>query len=167
MKTTTYICNSCKGEFKVAKAMYERYDTYAPSYYKLIPVCPFCGSDGFEQKVEKIPTKSELKQYIHLKREIEKDKKKLATLKGKEGYTELYELIENNKLRCIALLLKLQDLIYSIDDSLLRQIFELRYVEGKSWTAIEVALGSYTSADCLRMLHDRYLEKRKQEDDDM
>ena len=167
MKTTNFVCNTCRNEFSVAGVVYERQDTLSPAAYKLIPVCPFCGGEGFEESKTAV-TKQELRQYICLKKEVERIEKALLKMDKKDKrYVLLYEKAENHKLRCVALLLKLQDFIYSIDDSLLRQIFELRYVEGKSWTAIEVALGSYTSADCLRMIHDRYLEKRKQENDDM
>lgn len=53
---------------------------------------------------------------------------------------------------------RLEDYIFSIEDSELRQIFILRYMGQKlSWTEISRKFGSGNSADALRMRHDRFL----------
>lgn len=160
MKTTKYICKNCRKEFENPNTAHISYQMGAPTVYDEIAVCPHCNCSGFEQ-IEKKPDKSELKQYIHLKKEIDSELLRLSTMKeNQKGYTELYEMIENNKLRCMALLIRLQGFIYSIDDSLMRQIFELRYVEGLSWSAVAYKLGAYYTEDYVRIMHDRYLKRK-------
>ena len=116
-----------------------------------------CG--GFEEKRSVIPCKTELRQYLYLKKEYERDVEKLVRLTeaGKEC-DDLYELVENNRLRVMAALIRIQSFVYSIDDSLLRQIFEYRYIEGKKWAAVAASLGGYLTEDYVRILHDRYLK---------
>ena len=43
-----YICNSCKGEFEVAKTVIETHGLDTPPYEK-IAVCPYCGTTDFEE----------------------------------------------------------------------------------------------------------------------
>lgn len=161
MKTTEFVCKNCREVFQTPAAASLCFEIEKPTAYKQIPVCPLCHSTAFEQKEPPV-TKEELSQYRHLKRELEQEKQKLARKSEQDPeYAEYYELVENNKMRCMALLIKLQSFIYSIDDSFLRQIFELRYVQGKSWQGISAELGGYNSPDYLRILHDRYLQKLK------
>ncbi len=158
MKTTKFICKTCKKEFYQAVEGYNSYGTSSPEAYKKAPICPFCGSESMEEK-EPV-TKEQLKQYRHLKAEIEREEKKLRGLNAYGNlYKEAYEMIENNKLRCLALYMKLQGFIYSIDDSFIRQVFELRYIEGLSWPEISVRTGNYLTDDALRIMHNRYIEK--------
>lgn len=100
--------------------------------------------------------KKELRQYILLKREIEKTELRL----GEEDNSDMREMLENNKLRCTALLMKTQQFIFSIEDSGMRQIFEARYIKGLDWAGVAVYMGGYYSKDYLRITHDRYLQKR-------
>ena len=151
MKTTMYICTHCNTEFPFPVPVFDA--------GRCTEGCPKCGYDGYEEIARPKMTKAELKQYIMLKRETERCETKLGAIRerGCRG-DELYELVSNNRLRCMALLLKLQTFIYSIDDSLTRQIFELRYVKGMRWQGVAQALGGYYTADCVRIIHDRYLK---------
>jgi len=64
------------------------------------------------------------------------------------------------KLRSAAMteLTALQSFIGEIDDSQVRLIFTLRYVDGHSWHQVAWRLGGNTS-DSVRMAHNRYLAR--------
>ncbi len=159
MKETEYICTHCGKRFKEPAEIYNRFFLSPPEQYKITYGCPMCGYDGIEPVRSLNTTKKELKQYIMLRRETERESQKLAALKaGKEESAQLSELIENNRLRCMALLLKTQQFIYDIDDSLTRQIFELRYIKGLKWAGVASELGGYYTEDYVRITHDRYLK---------
>ena len=129
-----------------------------PKRYRDYDGCPKCGG-GYYERATKTMTKEELKQYLSLKRENSKLEDRLLTLKNQDKITELTEIYENNKIRCMTLMLRTEQFIASIDDSLTRQIFDARYIKGLSWAGVATHLGGYASEDTLRMRHDRYLEK--------
>lgn len=54
---------------------------------------------------------------------------------------------------------KLIDYITDIPDGQTRQIFELRYEDGESWTSIALIIGGKNTPEGLRKKHDRYLRK--------
>ena len=161
MKTTEYICTHCRKRFKNPTVIYNRHVTAAPEKYQKSYGCPICGYEGIEEIRSLRATKNELRRYLLLCREVEKESTRLTAMKARgEDTSELYELIENNKLRCTALMLKTQQFIYSIDDSLMRQIFELRYLKGMKWSGVAAGLGGFYSQDYVRITHDRYLKAR-------
>jgi len=49
--------------------------------------------------------------------------------------------------------------IDNIDDSLVRQIITLRYVNGLTWQQVAASIGGDNTADSVRMMHDRFLKK--------
>ena len=160
MKTTKFICKACGHRFSEPKTAYDRHSLSEPTAYESILSCPACGSCGFEEERSVKEKKAELKQYFYLNRELQRETLKLAVMKKTDsGYNELYELVENNRLRCLALLIKTQKFIYSIDDSRTRQIFELRYIKGLTWTQTAQQMGGYVKSDTIRMIHDRYFKK--------
>ncbi len=159
MKTTEYICTHCQKRFKNPIVIHNRHATAAPEKFQRTYGCPSCGYDGIEEIRSLRATKKELRSYLLLCREIEKESVRLTAMKARgEDTSELYEMIENNKLRCTALLLKTQQFIYSIDDSLIRQIFELRYLKGLKWSGVAAGLGGFYTEDYVRITHDRYLK---------
>lgn len=153
MKTTKFICGECNCRFEVPTEVYDSYGTSEPEKFDKRLGCPFCKSDRIEK--QQALSKDELSQYIYLKRETERMSERLLSNKDN---VELYELVQNNKLRCMALMLKTQSYIYSIDDSLTRQIFELRYIKGLKWAGVAAELGGYLSEDYVRIVHDRFLK---------
>ena len=154
MKTTEYVCKSCGREFGVARTVYDG--------DRRLQGCPGCNHCGAEIKVEANMNKETLGQYIFLKRELQSEEERLSKLRARgEECVELYELIENNRLRVMAKLLKVQTFIYSIDDSFIRQVFVQRYINGLTWAGIATALGGYYSADYVRIAHDRFLKEKK------
>lgn len=161
MKTTEFVCNACKSVFCLPITIYDSKGTSEPKMYEKSTGCPSCRFDGYDKKELISLNKKELSQYIQLTREIERENNKLISMKESgKNTSELYELIENNKLRQMTLLIKTQQFIYSIDDSLTRQIFELRYIKGLKWAAVATETGGYYSADYVRIIHDRYLKSR-------
>ena len=53
---------------------------------------------------------------------------------------------------------RLQEFIAQIDDSQIRLIFTLRYMDGLSWHQVAWRIGGNTS-DSVRMIHNRYLAR--------
>ena len=105
-------------------------------------------------------TTSELKQLRHLKREIAKSDKEITQLKELEcDLSETDKLInlKTERMRfCIEQLTHLEKFISSIPDSYLRQIFELKYADGLSWTQTAHRLGC--TGDSVRMACSNYLK---------
>lgn len=72
---------------------------------------------------------------------------------------DLDRQIDRYNLRIVQAWQRALDWIMTIDDSRTRWIFELRYLGGKSWQQIANAFENEISADAVRKLHDRILEK--------
>ncbi len=151
MNTKTYNCAACGKSFEKSISVTTKDGVYQG--------CPHCRCWDFAKKKKAKITKQELKQYALLLREIKSMQEKLLHLK-KEGekYRDIYELCENNKLRALALTMKIESFIFNIDDSLIRQIMDARYIHALSWTAVAAKLGGYYSPDYVRIIHDRYLK---------
>ena len=129
-------------------------------------------------------TKKELSQLYHLKDEIKDDERRLEELKLKaispstpnlsgvyhtgfdsskiEKYTaeicDIQAIIETKRLQCIHLQNIIERYIAEIQDSYIRRIFTLRFVECKSWSKIGFEL--HTTGDGARMACDRFLQKK-------
>ena len=62
--------------------------------------------------------------------------------------------------KCLQLKGVIEAFIYSIEDSLTRQIFILRYIKGEfrpSWVKVANDIGGGNTADGVRMIHARYM----------
>ncbi|MBR2175475.1 MAG: sigma-70 family RNA polymerase sigma factor [Clostridia bacterium] len=129
-------------------------------------------------------TLKELSQLYYLKKEIKRYEQKIEELRTKaEGTTQAlsgmpggggnkdkvgtaataivsYEnKINAAKQKCEVELKKLEDYIDSISDSRTRQIFMLRFVEGKSWNEAVDEVGG--SEDSVKKICYRYIKKNK------
>lgn len=125
-------------------------------------------------------TKRELNQLRDLRREIRQDAERLAELEtratritqtlsgmpagagdGKKlereaaAIADLRSLIEEKESRCREQLVRLEKYIQSIPDSLTRQIFTMRFVQGKSWRRI--AIDTRNSEENVRQICHRYI----------
>lgn len=149
MKTTKYECAACAREFEKPITVRSECGVYM--------ACPHCGCWDYNIERKTVVCREELKQYVHLVREIADMENEIERETQRSKTVEFSERYENNKLRCLALKLKTESFIFDIDDSFLRRIFEARYIKGMSWAAVSVALGGFYSADSLRMAHNRYL----------
>ena len=125
----------------------------------------------------------ELSQLYYLNREIERDKRRLAELEvGAQSCTakitgmphgsgvsdkignfaaeiaDLRGIIDANISRCWYELNRLNRYIAVIDDSLTRQIFTLRFVNGLPWQQVACSIGGDNTADGVRKVVTRYVE---------
>lgn len=72
----------------------------------------------------------------------------------------LWDRLEARRLRCMELLGALYAFIDGIDDSLLRQVFTYRYIDGDTWQQVAVRIGDFDEQYPRRM-HNRYLERHE------
>ncbi len=128
-------------------------------------------------------TLKELSQLYYLNREIEMDKKRLQELEmlavtvtpnitgmprgsgvsDKVGryaaeIADLKGIIEAKHKQCLYERNRIERYIASIDDSLLRQIFTYRFVNGLPWRQVAACIGGNNTADGVRMMCNRYIE---------
>lgn len=131
-------------------------------------------------------TTKELSQLYHLNREIEADKKRLAEMRidayspkspnlsgmpsgGGENRIErdvakityLEDLIAAKIKRCDTERIALEEYIMTIPDSLTRQIFEYRFVNGLPWSQVAANIGGGNSDEGVRIRVYRYLKDTK------
>lgn len=130
-------------------------------------------------------TLKELSQLYHLNREIEADKQRLDSLKSKvsnpsgphltgmprggciDNHLERYiaeivdlEAIISAKItQCLHERNRLERYIASIPDSLTRQIFTLRFVNGLNWDQVAAHLGGYNTWKNVSNICYRYISK--------
>lgn len=129
-------------------------------------------------------TLKELSQLYHLNREIEMDKRRLQELElkalpGSQKLTgmprtpgvpdpvgdcaaeiaDLRGIIEAKHNQCLYERNRLERYIAGIDDSLLRQIFTYRFVNGLAWEQVAACVGGGNSAGSVKMACHRYLRR--------
>lgn len=130
-------------------------------------------------------TKKELSQLYYLNREIEYLQKRLRELKEKSvsctniitgmphgtdikdlvgncasEIIDLEDLIEIKLKECFFNLNKLNRYINSIDDSQMRMILSLRYINGLSWQQVAFSIGE-TDEQFPRRKHNKFLNDNK------
>lgn len=136
-------------------------------------------------------TLKELSQLYYLNREIEMDKRRLQELEVKAlpgaqvitgmphatGVTDkvgeyaaeiadLRGIIEAKLQQCIYERNRLERYITTIEDSLLRQVFTYRFVNGLPWQQVAACIGGSNTADGVRMMCNRYIKATEPETDD-
>ena len=129
-------------------------------------------------------TLKELSQLYYLNREIEMDKRRLQELElkalpGAQSLTgmphgsglsdvvgryaaeiaDLRGIIEAKHRLCLYERSRLERYIAGIDDSLLRQIFTYRFVNGLPWLQVALCIGGDNTADSVRKAVKRFLQK--------
>lgn len=128
-------------------------------------------------------TKKELSQLYWLNREIEEQQRRLDELeclatsctshitgmpKG-HGITDklskyvaeivdLKGLMDLNIKKCFYELNRLNRYIESVEDSEMRMILSLRYVNGLNWNQVAASISLYATEDSVRKAHDRFLK---------
>jgi len=132
-------------------------------------------------------TLKELSQLYYLNREIEMDIERLQELEAKAepgaqrvgtrggGYVsdrvgdcaseiadqDLRRIIEAKQRQCLYERNRLERYISGIDDSLLRQIFTYRFINGLTWGQVAACVGGNNTGDGVRMLCKRFLSTQK------
>ncbi len=81
------------------------------------------------------------------------------------GYNDkihrLQALLEERLERVIETRERLERYITNIEDSLIRQMLSMRYVEGMSWKQIAIALGGGNSEENIRQMHSRFFRGKQ------
>ena len=80
----------------------------------------------------------------------------------KDELIELMELLALRQLQCAKEQKRLEEYIAAIPDSLTRQIFALRFVNGLSWRQVAFHVGGGNTEESVRQLVHRYLKKSQQ-----
>ena len=127
----------------------------------------------------------ELSQLYYLNREIEMDEERLAKLRAElsspaipkysdmpggrkhenllEEYTaeiiDLEAIIKAKQIQCLHERSRLERFIVAIPDSLTRQIFTLRFVNGLSWLQVAFSVGGGNTEASVKMICYRYIRK--------
>lgn len=71
---------------------------------------------------------------------------------------DLKELLDLNLKKCFYELNRLNRFIESIEDSEMRMIISLRYVNGLPWEQVAASISLYASGDSVRKAHGRFLK---------
>ena len=132
-------------------------------------------------------TLEELSQLYDLKKEVKKDEKRLKILEedavslsspvvtdmpqyhsnvsrteiSSEKIDQLCSIIQDKKNRCLDEQIKLETYIASIDNSHIRRIFTLRFVDGYSWGRVAREVGGNNTIDSVKKTCYRYIKKNK------
>ena len=129
-------------------------------------------------------TKKELSQLYYLNREIEEIQRRITELEelatgctsritgmptlcdvnDKVGkyvaeIADLKCLLDLNLKKCFYELNRLNRFINSIEDSEMRMILSLRYINGLPWEQVAASISYTLSGESVRKAHDRYLKK--------
>ena len=127
-------------------------------------------------------TLKELSQYYWLVREMERDRVRLEQMRlgadlgavtltgmphgtgvsdptGQRGMAlaDLERLLDEKYTRCAEECLRIETYISTVEDSLTRQIMELRFVEFLTWDQVAVRIGGGNSSSSVKMRVYRYL----------
>ncbi len=113
----------------------------------------------------------ELSQLYYLNREIEADKKRLDEISSlqknnqknvcSDEIAELKEIISSKITRLLRTRNRIERYIAKIPDSITRQIFTLRFINGLSWVQIAFHIGGGNTADGVRKRLFRHLKNSK------
>lgn len=130
-------------------------------------------------------TLKELSQLYYLNREIERDQERLEKLRasasapGAPNYddipkspsfenrleryiaeiVDLEAIIQAKITQCLHERARLERYIAEIPDSLTRQIFQLRFINGLTWVQIAFSIGGNNTEASVKMVCYRYLKK--------
>jgi len=129
-------------------------------------------------------TKKELSQLYYLNREIEEQQRRLAELetvatsctatitglprtsgvadklaKYAIEIADLKALLDLNLKKCFYELNRLNRYIQTVDDSQMRMILSLRYINGYSWRQIAFSIGGGNTEDGVKKMAYRFLKK--------
>jgi hypothetical protein len=72
---------------------------------------------------------------------------------------DLKGILDLNLKKCFYELNRINRYIQSIDDSEMRMILSLRYINGLCWEQVAASISSYATEDSIRMKHNRYLRE--------
>lgn len=76
-----------------------------------------------------------------------------------EEIDALRQEIQRNLKKCLQERIRLEKYINGVEDSEMRQILSLRYINGLSWAQVAAHISAYATEDSVRMMHNRFLKK--------
>jgi hypothetical protein len=105
----------------------------------------------------------ELSTLYYLTKELEEEQRRLDRLETENGTkaqkAAVRAIIRERRSRIWEERRRLERWIADIPDSLTRRVFTLRFVEGKSWLQVAMAVGGDNTADTVRKMAKRYAER--------
>jgi hypothetical protein len=105
----------------------------------------------------------ELSTLYYLTEELEEEQRRLVRLETENGTkaqkAAVRAIIRERRSRIWEERHRLERWIADIPDSLTRRVFTLRFVEGKSWLQVAMAVGGDNTADTVRKMAKRYAER--------
>ena len=118
-------------------------------------------------------TKAELSQYYYLKREsdnaqrLRKEliRRKLFAKKEEDikFLEEQAQLLADKSEKCKNQREEIETFVDKIRDSLTRQVLRERYIFGKTWAGVAMAVGGGNSPDSVRKIAERYLAEKERD----
>ena len=79
-------------------------------------------------------------------------------IEGLAPTDKLCKVLVERKVKCEQLKIKIEEFISGIPDSITRQVFQYRYIDGLSWQAIAYRIGRHDESYPRKVVHDKYLE---------
>ena len=79
-------------------------------------------------------------------------------IEGLAHTDKLCKVLVERKVKCEQLKIKIEEFISDIPDSITRQVFQYRYIDGLSWQVIAYRIGKHDESYPRKMIHDKYLD---------
>lgn len=79
-------------------------------------------------------------------------------IEGLAPTDKLCKVLVERKVKCEQLKIKIEEFISDIPDSITRQVFQYRYIDGLSWQVIAYRIGRHDESYPRKMIHDKYLD---------
>lgn len=79
-------------------------------------------------------------------------------IEGLAHTDKLCKVLVERKVKCEQLKIKIEEFISGIPDSITRQVFQYRYIDGLGWQAIAYRIGKHDESYPRKMIHDKYLD---------
>lgn len=113
-------------------------------------------------------TTRQLAQIRQLRKEVEQDKILAINLqkqfKDTDGINDLMQLMAAKQEHLISEYIEAEKFISSVNDSLVRQILTIRYIEGLSWSRTALKIGGGNTPDSIRKMVYRYMERNNHDE---
>jgi len=79
-------------------------------------------------------------------------------IEGLAHTDKLRKVLFERKVKCEQLKIKIEEFISDIPDSITRQVFQYRYIDGLIWQVIAYRIGRHDESYPRKMIHDKYLD---------
>ncbi len=103
-------------------------------------------------------TKSELKRFMELKREIAEERVRVESLRSDKSLRVAAELDRKIK-RLEIQQARIEKFISGIDDPLVRRAMVAKYIEGRSWSGVARKLGGNNTEEGVRKICERWIRR--------